>query len=608
MDIRNIAIIAHVDHGKTTLVDGLLKQAKTFRQNEVYMTQELILDSNDQERERGITILAKNTAVTYKGTKINIIDTPGHADFGGEVERTLNMADGVLLLVDAQEGPMPQTKFVLRKALELNLQVVVVINKIDKPNANIETTLNKIYDLFLELATNEAQLDFKVVYAIGRDEKAWIELPQDATKTADLEPVFETILNEIPAPEKDINAPFQMLVTSLDWDEHKGKYAIGRIKRGKINAKQELTLINRNGNQETVKIDKIYVNQGLARVETDHAVAGEIVLLTGIPHANIGDTLTDPSTPEALPSMKIAEPTLSISMGANTSPLKGTEGQFLTSRQILNRIEKELQTNVAMKFEIDANGQYILSGRGELHLSVFLENMRREGFEIEVGKPQVITKKIDGVEMEPIEELTIDVEEEYVGGINSELGKRRAQMISHDMDETGYTRLIFEISTRNLLGLRSTLMTISKGTAIVNSSFLRYEHMQGTPKKLRKGVLIATEKGKAMSYGLNVAQEKGPLFIGPQEMVYGGMIVGINGREQDLEINVCKGKNLTNTRSSGEDEAIILTPPLKLSLEQALNFLEDDELLEITPESLRLRKKLLDPTQRYRALRNAKNS
>ena len=608
MDIRNVAIIAHVDHGKTTLVDGLLKQSKTFRQNESYMEQELILDSNDQERERGITILAKNTAVNYKGTKINIIDTPGHADFGGEVERTLNMADGVLLLVDAQEGPMPQTKFVLRKALELELEVVVVINKIDKPNANIEATLQKIYDLFLELATKEDQLEFEILYAIGRDEKAWTSLPQDTSEKADLEPIFETIINNIPAPKQDLEAPFQMLVTALDWDKHKGKYSVGRIKRGILNEKDELVLIKRDGTKLPAKVDKIFVNQGLARVEVKNAEAGEIVLLTGIPEASIGETLANAKAPEALPSMNIEDPTLCVSIGANTSPLKGTEGQYLTSRQILNRIEKELQTNVAMKFEIDSNGQYLLSGRGELHLSVFLETLRREGFEIEVGKPKVITKTENGVELEPIEELTIDIEEEFVGAINSELGRRKAQMVSHHINETGYTRLVFEISTRNLLGLRSTLMTLTKGTAVVNSLFLRYEQMVGTTKKLRKGVLIATEKGKAMSYGLNVAQEKGPLFINAQEMVYGGMIVGINGREQDLEINVCKSKNLTNTRSAGEDDAIILTPPTKLSLEQALNFLEDDELLEVTPSNLRLRKIILDPTQRYRAARNAKNS
>lgn len=603
MELRNIAIIAHVDHGKTTIVDGLLKQSKTFRENELVMNQELIMDSNDQEKERGITILAKNTAVMFQGVKINIIDTPGHADFGGEVERTLNMADGALLVVDAQEGPMPQTKFVLKKALELGLKVIVVINKIDKPNSRIPETHAKIENLFLELATLEEQLEYPVLYASGKSGKAWHIPPQDFNEDADFTPIFDAILKYIPAPTVEENKSFQMLVSALDWDSFKGKYAIGRIKRGNVKVGDKIALLKADDKSTEYVVEKVYENQGLKRVETEIGIAGDIIALTGIKNADIGDTLADAANPEALPATKIDEPTLSINIGPNTSPFMGKEGKFVTGRQILERIEKELQTNIAMRFRISEDGKYVLSGRGELHLSVFLETLRREGFEIEVSKPTVITKVIDGVVMEPIEELTIDVDNSYVGTVKSEIGKRRGQLINQEDLTSESTRLTFEITTRGLLGLRGVLLTLTRGTAIASSVFLRNEKVaSGGVQSQRKGVLVATNTGKAVPYGLSAAQEKGPVFIPPQTPVYEGMVVGINGRDEDLEINVCREKQLTNNRSAGED-GIVLTPHVEMSLEQCLGFLEDDELLEITPHNLRLRKKLLNGSDRKRASR-----
>ncbi len=596
-NLRNIAIIAHVDHGKTTLVDGLLKQSKTFRENEALMSASLIMDSNDQERERGITIIAKNTTVNYKNFKINIIDTPGHADFGGEVERTLNMADGALLLVDAQEGPMPQTKFVLKKAMEQKIKVIVVINKIDKKDARIDVTNSKLADLFLELATIEEQLDFPTIYAIGREGKAWDTIPTDSSESADFTPIFEAIINNIPAPKIN-DKPFQMLVTTLDWDSYKGKYTIGRVLSGQAKPGMTVNLI-KGDKIEKVQVDKVYVSQGLKRVEAEIGDAGDIISLTGIKNAGIGDTISDISLTESLPSNKIEDPTLSISVGPNTSPYMGKEGKFLTSRHILERIEKELQTNVAMKFNIMEDGSYVISGRGELHISVFLETLRREGFEISVGKPKVITKKIDGVESEPIEELTIDIENEYVGAVKSEVGRRKGMLTFQEEATASTTRLVFEISTRGILGLRGSLMTLTKGTAIVSSIFLRYEPVGAALQKLRKGVLIATALGKASTYGIHLIQDKGPIFLSPAEEVYEGMIIGINGREEDLEVNVCKEKALSNVRSAGE-EGLLLTPPTIFSLEQCLDFLEDDELLEITPTKLRLRKKTLSSQQRSR--------
>ncbi|HEY1074851.1 MAG TPA: translational GTPase TypA [Patescibacteria group bacterium] len=600
MNIRNVAIIAHVDHGKTTLVDGLLKQAHTFRENEAAMSQTLIMDSNDQERERGITILAKNTAVVYKDTKINIIDTPGHADFGGEVERTLNMADGAVLVVDAQEGPMPQTKFVLKKALEIGLRPIVVLNKIDKRDARPDVVIGKVYDLFLDLVTDEAQLEFPVYYAIGRDGKAWAELPANPDEDADLSPLFEAILEHVPAPEGESNAPFQMLVTTLDRDNYQGKYAIGRIRRGIAKPGLPVVLMGSDGKQEQGRIDKVFVSQGLKRVEVPSAEAGDVVALTGIKGANIGETIADATQPEALPTIAIEEPTLRMSLSANTSPFAGKEGQYVTSRHILERIQKELETNVAMRLEVKDGGEYILSGRGELHLSVFIETLRREGYELQVGKPQVITREIEGVMKEPIEELTIDVTDEYVGAVTSEVGRRKGILLSQSENGDGSTRLIFEIITRGLLGLRNQLLTLSRGTAVMNSLFLRWEPVGAAIPKLRNGVLIASEAGKAMTYGIENAQERGIVFVGPQTPVYEGMIIGLNQRENDLEINICKEKKLTNVRSNAEISATI-TPPLNLSLEQSLDFLEDDELLEVTPKNLRLRKRVLNATQRARS-------
>ncbi|MBU1133257.1 GTP-binding protein, partial [Patescibacteria group bacterium] len=463
MKLRNIAIIAHVDHGKTTIVDGLLKQSHIFRENEPIMQQHLIMDSNDQEKERGITILAKNVSIEYKGTKINIIDTPGHADFGGEVERTLNMADGALLVVDAQEGPMPQTKFVLKKALELNLKIIVVINKIDKSNAVIEHTISKISDLFLELATHEEQLMFPTLYAFGRAGKSWNEIPDDPDQPADFSPILDAILEYIPEPNIG-EGPFQMLVTALDWDSYKGKYVIGRINRGNIKTGQKLAVIKPDGSISESKVEIIFVNEGLGKMEVDSGFCGDVVSITGIDAASIGDTITDVDTQEALPTIRVEEPTLSITIGVNTSPFRGTEGKLLTSSKILERIKRELQTNVAMKFKVAEDGKFVLSGRGELHLSVFLENLRREGFEIEVSKPIVMTRVIDGVEMEPIEELTVDVDTEYVGTVKSEVGKRRGDLLNQEQIHENYTRLTFEITTRGILGLKGMLMTLTKGT------------------------------------------------------------------------------------------------------------------------------------------------
>lgn len=603
MNFRNVAIIAHVDHGKTTLVDGLLKQSKTFRENEAAFSQTLIMDSNDQEKERGITILAKNTAVNYKDTKINIIDTPGHADFGGEVERTLNMADGAILVVDAQEGPMPQTKFVLKKALEIGLKPIVVVNKIDKPAGRIDYVIEHTHDLFLDLATDADQLEFPVYYAIAREGKAWSEPPADPSAPADLTPIFEAIVKYVPPPAAEVGQPFQMLVTSLDRDNYQGKYAIGRIRRGTVKPGETVALMKKNGDVEQTRIDKVYVSQGLRRVETDEAVAGDIVALTGAGNAEIGETLADQSSPEALPTIEIEEPTLKISLAANTSPFAGREGQFVTSRQILARIKKELETNVALRFAPGAEGNFIISGRGELHLSVFIETLRREGYELEVGKPQVITKVIDGREHEPVEELTIDVAGDFTGAVISEIGQRKGVLVAQEENSDNSTRLIFEISTRGMLGLRSRLLTLSRGTAVMNSMFIRYERCGPPLPRLRNGALYASESGKAVGYGLNNAQGRGTVFITPQTQVYEGMIVGLHARDNDLGINVSKEKKLTNVRASGSDDTIVLTPPTILTLEQSLDFLEDDELLEVTPESLRLRKKILRAGERVKARR-----
>jgi len=603
MNIRNIAVIAHVDHGKTTLVDGLLKQSNVFRENEVQMQQDLIMDSFDQERERGITILAKNTAVTYGDVKINIVDTPGHADFGGEVERTLNMTDGALLIVDAKEGPMPQTKFVLKKALQIGLRPIVIINKIDKPDAQIEKVIRETADLFLDLATDDSQLDFPVYYAIGRDGKAWDHVPsaEEMAAPADLSPIFKAIISDVPAPEERATQPFQLLVTTLDWDSFQGKYAIGKITAGVAKPGLSVSVGTPEGWRETAKIDRVYVSQGLKRVQVDLAESGDIVAITGIKSCRIGDTIADAAAPQALPTIEIAEPTLKMAISANTSPFVGKEGTQLTTQKIHERILKELETNVSLKMTPGENGEYILSGRGELHLSVFIETLRREGFELQISKPQVITKTIDGVVCEPIEELTVDLSSEYASTVTGEISRRKGLMINQLENDDNTVRLVFEIPTRGLLGLRNHLLTISRGTAVMNSTFLRFAPVTGAIPRLRNGVLIASESGKAVTYGLNNAQQRGNTFILAQTAVYEGMIIGLNSRENDLEINVTKEKKLTNTRASGSDDAITLTPPIALSLEQSIDFLEDDELLEATPKSLRLRKKILNTAQRAKA-------
>lgn len=601
MELRNIAIIAHVDHGKTTLVDGFLKQTKTFRENESMMEQTLIMDSNDQERERGITILAKNTAVNYKDAKINIIDTPGHADFGGEVERSLNMADGAILIIDAQEGPMPQTKFVLKKAFELGLKVMVVINKIDKENADVNKTLHKTYDLFLELAQTDSQLDFPVYYSIGKQGKAWAELPADPSEEADLTPILDGVIEHIPAPAMNETEPLQLMVSALDYDSFMGKYGIGKIARGKVVTGQKITLVKSDGVAQSGKIEKLFQNFGAKKSEIKEASSGDIVAIAGLSQVMIGDTICDPAKPEALPSPKIEEPTLRVSMYANTSPFAGQEGKYVTARQLLERIEKELETNVSMKLKIAETGNYIVSGRGELHISVFVENLRREGYELELGKPEVITKEIDGQTCEPVEELTIDVENDFTNSIINEINRRKGLLMSQNQNEDNTSRLVFEITTRGTLGLRNILVTASRGTAVINSIFLRYDPIGASIPRLRNGALIAFERGKAVTYGLAAAEQRGIIFISPQTQVYEGMIVGLNAREGDLEVNVCKEKKLTNVRAASSDISIALTPPTVFSLEQCIDFLEDDELLEVTPKNLRLRKRILKSQERYRA-------
>lgn len=598
--IRNIAIIAHVDHGKTTMVDGLLKQSKTFRDNQAEMEQSLIMDSGDQEHERGITITAKQTSIYYGDYKINIIDTPGHADFSGEVERTLNMADGVLLIVDAQEGPMPQTKFVLSKALELGLKPVVVVNKIDKPSRRIAEVEDEVSDLFLELAVDDSQLHYPVYFAIGRDGKAWKALPDNPEDQADLTPIFDAIVNDIPAPTVDTEGSLQLLVTSLQYDSFLGKYAIGRVSRGKVAKNQQITLIKRDGTQINGKIDKIFGYRGLNREEIDGAIAGDIVALTGIADAHIGETIADRENPEALPVIDIEAPTLSMYLGPNTSPMKGKEGEFNTSRQIGDRLKKELETNVSLRVAEDGIG-FVVSGRGELHLSVLIETLRREGYEFEVGRPQVVTIEEDGQTKEPVEELLIEVAPEFLGAVSQELGTRRAQLTKQEQTSSGATRTTYILPTRALIGLRNLLLTATKGTVIINSLPHGYQPLGPKLQKTRNGALIAFEAGVTTPYALQNAESRGELFVGPGTTVYAGMIVGVYNRQEDLEINVCRAKQLTNMRSSSSDGTVQLTPFTNLSLEQCIDFIEDDELLEVTPKSLRLRKRFLDPNQRKRA-------
>ena len=593
--IRNVAIIAHVDHGKTTLVDGLLKQSNTFRDNQAEMSQTLIMDSGDQEHERGITITAKQTCVHYKGYKINIIDTPGHADFSGEVERTLNMADGVLLIVDAQEGPMSQTKFVLKKALELNLKPVVVINKIDKPAARIPEVLSEIESLFLELATDESQLFYPVYYTIAREGRAGktTELDDDLTV------IFEAIINDVPAPSVDSDAESaQLLVAALAGDNYLGKYCIGKIFKGKLKKGQSVKILH-DGATKNSKIDNLFIYKGLGKEEVSEAIAGDIVAITGVAEANIGDTIATGDNPEALPGISLEAPTLSIYIGPNTSPLKGREGEFTTSRQIAERLERELETNIALRIQPDGLG-YKVSGRGELHLSVLIETMRREGYELEAGRPEVVYREIDGVKCEPIEDLTIEVASEFVGAVSQELGIRKAELKSQEITSSGTTRFVYEISTAALIGLRNNLLTATKGTVIMSSIPSGYRPVEGHYKPERNGALVSFEDGVSTAYALDSAQARGILFIPPGVAVYRGMIVGLSNKKDDLDINICREKQLTNMRTHASDGAIQLTPYTQLSLEQCLDFLLDDELLEVTPKSLRLRKRQLDPIKRKR--------
>lgn len=601
--IRNIAIIAHVDHGKTTMVDGLLKQSKTFRDNQAEMSQDLIMDSGDQEHERGITITAKQTSIFYGDYKINIIDTPGHADFSGEVERTLNMADGVLLIVDAQEGPMPQTKFVLSKSLELGLKPVVIINKIDKPSRRINEVLDEVSDLFLELAISDDQLQYPVYYAIGRDGKAWGKMPDNPSEHADLTPIFNAIIEDIPAPKVE-QGSFQMLVTSLQYDSFLGKYAIGRVARGNAKPGMQIVLMKRGNQTINGRIDKIFGYRGLSREELQEAVAGDIVALTGISEAHIGDTVADKQSPEALPTIDIESPTLSMYLGPNTSPMKGREGEFTTSRQIGDRLSREIETNVSLRVEENGIG-FTISGRGELHLSVLIETMRREGYEFEVGRPRVVTAMIDGIEQEPVEELLIETGSEFIGAISQELGARRAEMRGQETTSSGSVRLTYILPTRALIGLRNVLLTATKGTVIMNSLPHGYQPLSGKLPRTRNGVLIAFEAGITTPYALQAAEARGELLVGAGTEVYAGMIVGIYNRQDDLEINVCRAKQLTNMRSKSSDGSVQLTPFTDFSLEQCLDFIEDDELLEVTPKNLRLRKRYLDSNERKRHAKNA---
>jgi GTP-binding protein len=561
------------------------------------MSQSLIMDSGDQERERGITITAKITAVQHDDYRINIIDTPGHADFSGEVERTLNMADGCLLIVDAQEGPMPQTKFVLTKALANGLKPIVVINKIDKEGRRIKEVEDELADLFLELAVHEDQLHYPIYYAIGREGKAWKELPEDASVDGNLDIIFDAIINQIPAPDVEQDKPFQMLVTALTWDSFKGKYAVGRITRGTVKGGDQVVLCKTDGTQVKAKVELVFMSRGVTKFEVPGGIAGDIVQLTGIGDARIGETIADAANPEALPVMEVEAPTLRIYLGPNTSPFKGQEGEFNTSRQIGDRLTKELETNVGLRVEDNGIG-FTVAGRGELHLSVLIETMRREGYEFEVGRPQVVTHEENGKTMEPLEEVIIEVPAEQVGTVQMELGQRRATLKEQFASPKGVTKLVYEMPTRAMLGMRNILMTKTKGTIVMNSLMTGYQEMGGALQQLRSGVLIAFEAGVTTAYALQNAEARGTTFVGPAEKVYAGQVIGLNTRQDDLEINVCKAKHLTNMRSSSSDGVVQLTPPVIFSLEECLDFIENDELLEVTPKNLRLRKRELDPKKR----------
>ena len=603
--IRNVAIIAHVDHGKTTLVDALLRQSGTFRANE--QVEDRVMDSNALERERGITILSKNTAIHYNGYKINIVDTPGHADFGGEVERVLKMVDGVILLVDAFDGPMPQTRFVLSKALALNLVPIVVINKIDRPGARPKEVVDEVLELFMDLDATDEQLDFKVIYASAKNGYAKYNLEDDSN---DMKPLFDTIIDTIPEPKGSKDEPLQMLVSNIDFDDYTGRVGIGRIDRGTIHNGETVAVCKKDGSIQNIRIGKLYTYQGLNRIETDEAYCGDIVAVTGLTGIEIGETVADLNDPEKIDFVDIDEPTVSMTFSVNDGPFAGKEGKFVTSRHLRDRLYKELEKNVSLRVEdTDSSDSFKVSGRGELHLSILIEEMRREGFELLVSRPTVIYKEIDGQKCEPMEYLTIDVPEEFVGVVMEKIGLRKGEMtnMTSSHSQAGYSRLEFKIPARGLIGYRGEFMTDTKGNGIMNHYFCGYEPYKGDMVTRQRGAVIAFEQGKATGYGLFQAQERATLFITPGTEVYVGMIVGENSRSDDLTINVCKEKHLTNTRASGSDEALKLVPPKVMSLEQSLEFIGDDELVEVTPTHIRLRKKILDPTKRFRAQAKANN-
>lgn len=594
-NIRNIAVIAHVDHGKTTLVDGLLSQSGTFSSHE--QVDERVMDSNDLERERGITILSKNTAINYKGTKINIIDTPGHADFGGEVERVLKMVDGVLLLVDAQEGVMPQTKFVVKKALGFGIRPIVVVNKIDKPAAEPDRVVDEVFDLFVAMEANDAQLDFPVIYAAARDGYA-IKNLDDEKKN--LEPLFEAILEYVPAPEGSSENPLQMQVFTLDYDNYVGKIGIARVFNGKVKKGETVMLAKGDGSKESGRITKLIGFLGLARTEIESAEAGDIVAIAGFNAVDVGDSLVDPNNPMPLDPMHLEEPTMSVYFAVNDSPLAGMEGKHVTANKIKDRLLKEMQTNIAMRCEEMGEGKFKVSGRGELQITILAENLRREGFEFSISRPEVIVKEENGVKMEPFEHLVIDTPQDFSGAIIEKLGRRKAEMKAMNPMGEGYTRLEFEIPARGLIGYRSEFLTDTKGEGVMNHSFLEFRPFSGSVESRSNGALISMENGEATAFSLFNIQERGVLFINPQTKVYIGMVIGEHSRDNDLDVNPIKSKHLTNMRASGSDDAIKLVPPRELTLERALEWIEDDEILEITPLNIRIRKKYLDPTQRKR--------
>ena len=594
-NIRNIAVIAHVDHGKTTMVDELLKQSGTFGAHQ--SVGERVMDSNDIERERGITILSKNTAINYKGTKINIIDTPGHADFGGEVERVLKMVDGVLLLVDAQEGVMPQTKFVVKKALSLGLRPIVVVNKIDKPAGDPDRVVNEIFDLFVALEANDEQLEFPVVYAAARNGYAKLNLSDE---NKDMQPLFETILTHVPAPSGDVSNPLQLQVFTLDYDNYVGKIGIARIFNGKISKNQNVMLAKADGTKTTGRISKLIGFMGLDRIDIDEAGVGDIVAIAGFEALDVGDSVVDPANPVPLDALHIEEPTLSVVFSVNDSPLAGTEGKHVTSNKLDERLASEMKTNIAMKYENIGEGKFKVSGRGELQITILAENMRREGYEFCLGRPEVIVREIEGVRCEPFEHLVVDVPDEFSGAVIEKLGRRKAEMTSMSPTGHGQTRIEFEIPARGLIGFRSQFLTDTKGEGVMNHSFLDFRPLSGTVEQRSNGALISMENGVTLAYSLWNLQDRGILFVDPQTKVYVGMIIGEHSRPNDLDVNPIKGKNLTNVRASGSDDAIKLVPPRKLSLERALEWIEEDELVEVTPENIRVRKRYLDPTMRRR--------